>query len=264
MHTEDRWRAILTSLATERVTPIELLADRLNVSSATIRRDIKMLDEIGRLRRVRGGAMPVTESSTGPVSAPSQLIGQEPYSEAEIRNVKQKRAIGKAAVAYCDPNEAIIIDGGSTTKMLADMLPNEPYQILTTSLPIIQALLLKSRVKLLIPGGEVFREQNILLSPYEDGLLDNFSAAKILMGAQAITAGGLMQTDPLLVQAERRLIDRADKIIVLADASKFTARAGLSVCSLSRINTVITNDDIPAAARRMLGDAGVELVTVAA
>ena len=82
------------------------------------------------------------------------------------------------------------------------------------------------------------------------------------MGVYGLGPIGLMEADPLLVQAEQKLMGQADELIVLADSSKFTKRSSLVLCPLSEITTVITDDGIPDAAASMLEVAGVSLYVV--
>ena len=261
MYSHDRRNQIVTSLKKNEVTSVQYLADSLDVSPATIRRDLSALHRLGQLRRVRGGAVPAGNGPT-PALHGGELVGQKPFDESRIERRETKRAIGAKAVEFCAPNEPMIIDGGSTTFMFARQLDDQPYQVLTTSLPILQHLLEKSQIRILTPGGEVFRAQNLILSPYDEGILRNFVANKIFIGAQSIAPQGIMQSDPLLVRSERGLIERAKEVIVVADSSKFTSVAPLSVCPLSRIDRLITDDQIDPAARRLLAGAGIEVVIV--
>lgn len=238
MHSQDRWRRIVDSLTPERVLSVDELCRQLGASPATVRRDLLELDRLGRIKRVRGGALPTDHMPAG--EAP-RLHGQMAFNEHNIKNAEAKRAIGRRAAEFCTPGASIIIDGGSTTFMMAKALPNKVFNVLTTSLPILNTLVMKPEIRITLPGGQLFREQSIVLNPYGDGILENFSASTIFIGAQALTKRGLMQTDPLLVQNERRLIERADQVIVLADSSKFTAPASLSVCPLNDIHTIITD-----------------------
>jgi DeoR family ulaG and ulaABCDEF operon transcriptional repressor len=259
MHTEDRHRRILNLLDPEAVVSIDTLTRELRSSPATIRRDLEKLSKLGKLRRVHGGALPPHDAEDD-AHPPARLIGQQEYLASEVLNVKAKRAIGAKALEYCKSAEGMIIDGGTTTNTLAQLLPNAPFQVMTTSLPIVLSLIEKTQIRLLLSGGEIFREQNIFLSPYEDTILQNFTAARIFIGAQAISPSGLMQSDPLLVQNERRLIARAHQVIALVDSSKFSNHASLSSCPLSGINVLITDEGIPDKARAMLKKAGVEVV----
>ena len=175
-------------------------------------------------------------------------------------NSKEKRLIGKKAASMIDDNDSIIIDGGSTTVSMTQHISAENLMILTTSIPIMNSLLGRPKLRILIAGGEVFQEQALVLDPYSHGIVDKFSATKLFIGAQSITSHGLLQTDPLLVQNEQQLIGRAEKIILLADSSKFGAKASLSVCGLDAIDTVVTDSGLSAEYRKMLTDNGIEIV----
>jgi DeoR family ulaG and ulaABCDEF operon transcriptional repressor len=82
----------------------------------------------------------------------------------------------------------------------------------------------------------------------------------MFVGAAAVTRHGLMQTDIVLVQAERKLLSQAEELVVLVDSSKFEASAGHMLCELSRVHTVITDSGIDRASARMVESAGVKLI----
>jgi DeoR family ulaG and ulaABCDEF operon transcriptional repressor len=86
----------------------------------------------------------------------------------------------------------------------------------------------------------------------------------MLMGAQALSPMGLMQADSILIRAERRLMARAEKLIVLADSSKFERKTGLVLCPLSEIDIVVTDAGVSAKDRAMLEKAGVQVIIAAA
>ena len=88
----------------------------------------------------------------------------------------------------------------------------------------------------------------------------NFYAQRMFMGAQGLGALGLMEADPLLIQAEQKLIGQADELIVLVDSSKFRNRSSLILCPLSRIHTVITDDGISGREAQMLAAADIRLI----
>ncbi|MFP1133000.1 DeoR/GlpR family DNA-binding transcription regulator [Asticcacaulis sp. W401b] len=263
MHLQDRWKRVLAELAPNAVTPVDTLTEKLGVSPATIRRDLNELHDLGHLIRVRGGAMPSGSDTfakgEGQSIASGRLSGQALFTDAAVINAAAKRAIGRAALKYLRPNMSIIIDGGSTTHAFAAAMGDEAYNVLTPSIPILHELLERSRVRITVPGGELFREQRIVLNPYEDSLLRSFSAEAIFIGCQSLTRNGLMQSDTLLVQSERRLIERAEKVIVLADSSKIDAPSALSVCPLTDIDVLFTDDGINPDALTWLQGAGIEV-----
>jgi DeoR family ulaG and ulaABCDEF operon transcriptional repressor len=132
--------------------------------------------------------------------------------------------------------------------------------VLTNSLHIVSALLGQPGTRLLVPAGQVFPEQSIILSAAGDDGMPRFHAPKLFMGAASLGPAGLMQADIILVTAERRLIERADQIIVLVDSSKFDGPSGHVVCRLEDIDVVVTDRDISAQHTEMLENAGVRVV----
>jgi DeoR family ulaG and ulaABCDEF operon transcriptional repressor len=259
LYIHERWNHMVDMLHTTKVTSVEQFSSALGVSPATIRRDLNELHSDGRLRRVRGGAIAV-EPNTDYSDPYFGLSGQLSQADTLVLNIKDKRAIGAKAASMIDDNDSIIIDGGSTTVYMTQHIEAENLMVLTTSIPIMNSLLGRPKIRILIAGGEVFQEQALVLDPYSHGIVNKFSATKLFIGAQAITARGLMQTDPLLVQNEQQLISRADKIILLADSSKFEAKASLSVCGLEAIDTVVTDSGLSDKARKMLVDSDIDIV----
>ena len=111
-----------------------------------------------------------------------------------------------------------------------------------------------------VSGGTIYREQNIILSPFDNDVTSNFYARRMFMGAQGLGPLGLMESDPLLIQAEEKLIGQADELVVLVDSSKFERRSSLVLCPLTRIDTVITDDGISDKAAAMLESADIQLI----
>jgi DeoR family ulaG and ulaABCDEF operon transcriptional repressor len=252
MHASQRDVEILRLLKSQGFVSFRELCGRLDASSATIRRDLERLESEGRIARVRGGA----RAAGG---EPEHLVGA-PFELNRTRHAAQKAAIGRAAAALCRPGEAVIIDGGSTTFQMCGHLAGLELQVLTNSLHIIGELLPQPGTRLAAPGGQIFREQNIILSPFEDDGLARYHAARMFMGAAAVGPRGLMQADVVLIQAEQKLLARADQLIVLVDSSKFRASASFVVCDLGAIDVVITDAGITAEESAMLKAHGVEVI----
>lgn len=114
----------------------------------------------------------------------------------------------------------------------------------------------------MLSGGTIYREQNIILSPFDNDVTRNFYAKRMFMGVQGLGPLGLMEADPLLIQAEQKLIGQADELVVLADSSKFENRSSLVLCPLARITTVITDGMVSDKAASMLEAAEVNLIVV--
>jgi DeoR family ulaG and ulaABCDEF operon transcriptional repressor len=113
-----------------------------------------------------------------------------------------------------------------------------------------------------MPAGALYREQNIVLSPFDDDGTSHYSASKMYIGAASVGPLGLMQTDLILLQAERRLMAPARQVILLVDSSKFRSPIGEAVCPLSEVATVITDDGIAGAHAKLVERSGAKLITV--
>lgn len=253
MHENERHRIIISAVQDRPVVSVAEMVELTGASEATIRRDVAALHLQKKLRRVRGGA----ESIAPPQF--SALAGR-PFSVNETRFLTRKRAIAREAAALCRDGDSIIINGGTTTFQMVHPLASRRMQVFTNSFPIAEHLLKNSKNTVLLSGGVVYREQNIILSPFENDVTRNFYARRMFMGAQGIGPIGLMEADPLLIQAESKLISQADELVVMVDSSKFAARSSLVLCPLERITTLITDDGIGDKAARMLEAAGVQLI----
>lgn len=259
MHANERERLVLELLEPRGFISFQDLDRLVNASPATIRRDLERMAQRGVLKRVRGGAEIVAAGDGGPTQSPRHLAGA-PFHENIGLHTAEKEIIGRAAAALCRPGEGVMIDGGSTTLQMCAHLSGLNLQVLTNSLHIVSALLPQAGTAILVPAGSVFREQNIILSAAGEDSMPRFHAPRLFMGAAALGPQGLMQADVVLVAAERRLIDRADEIIVLVDSSKFAGPSGHVVCSLDEIDTVVTDRGVTADQRRMLESAGIKVV----
>jgi len=253
MHETERHRIILSVIQDRPAVTVVDMCNLTGVSEATIRRDIATLHVQKKLRRIRGGAEAIS---------PPQFVGLagRPFSINETAHSKQKQAIARAAVGLCEDGDPIIMNGGTTTFQMVHPLASRRCQILTNSFPIAEHLLKHSKNTILLSGGAIYREQNIILSPFDNDVTRNFYAKRMFMGAQGLGPPGLMEADPLLIQAEKNLIEQADELVVLVDSSKFQQRSSLVLCPLNRITTVITDEGVTDRAAAMLAASGVKLI----
>ena len=253
MHETERHTVILSAVQDRPFASVVDLCRLTGASEATIRRDIATLHMQKKLRRVRGGAEAIT---------PPQFVGLagRTFAVNETIRIGEKQAIARAAAELYEDGDPIIINGGTTTFQMVHPLANRRMQVFTNSFPIAEHLLKHSKNTVIVPGGAIYREQNIILSPFDNDVTRNFCARRMFMGAQGLGPIGLMEADPLLIQAEQKLIGQADELVVLIDSSKFAKRSSLVLCPLDRIGTVITDEGISDQAATMLEAADVTLI----
>jgi DeoR family ulaG and ulaABCDEF operon transcriptional repressor len=231
----ERHRVVLKLVQERSVISIADLVEILGASEATVRRDINTLAERNQLRRIRGGAEALSPKHH------SHLVGV-PFVLSRDICAAQKRAIARAAVGLIADGDSIIINGGTTTYAMVEFLRDHSLDILTNSLPIITQLLATSRNRVIVPGGTIYREQNIVLSPFENDSIEHFWGHKLFTGCYGLNRFGMMEADPLIVQAQTKLLSRTEELIVMADHRKLRQRSSMIVASISRISVLITDD----------------------
>ena len=249
MHEKQRHSAILQAVKGQPVVTIKQLVAFTDSSEATVRRDITALHAQNRLRRVRGGAEAINQP---------HLAGT-PFAVNAMKNIAAKRAIADAAVELCKDGEPIIINGGTTTYQMVHHLAQHIMPVFTNSFPMAEYLLKHSKNVVTLPGGTIYREQNIILSPFENDMTQNFAAKRMFTSTQAISPFGIMESDPLLILAEQKLLSQAEELIVLADSSKFKSHSSLVLCKLARVTMISTDSGIEEREAGFIQDAGVKL-----
>ncbi len=250
MNEYEREQAIIEFLKDHTFASVRDLGQILDASDATIRRDIAKLDEKGVVLKVFGGVAPVVDTKSD--------RSAKPFSENKVRNVEQKRAIAKYAASLCEDGESIILHGGTTAYMLAEEIISKHLKVITNSMPVAALLWERSRINLVIPGGELYREPELIYGRN----LDNFDhfASKSFIGAQAFGPEGIMESNPVLIEGIRQFLDRADQINIICDSSKFDLKARVVACPISRINAVITDSGITDFMKQALEDKGVKVI----
>lgn len=249
----ERHSLILKLVKERSIVSVTDLVELLGASEATIRRDLNALAERGELRRIRGGVEAVHPRLE------AHLVGM-PFSMSQNVQVAQKRAIARAAAGLLTPGESLIISGGTSTFALAEFLADKELDILTNSVPLAVSLLTTSRNRITLPGGQIFREQNIVLSPFPDDGISHFWGRRMFTGCFGINRFGVMEADPLVVQAQTRLLARAEEVIVLADSSKLRRQSSMIVMGLERVSTLVTDDGALAEELEPFEQAGVKVI----
>jgi DeoR family ulaG and ulaABCDEF operon transcriptional repressor len=248
MHERERWRAIVDLVRAQGMVQARDLGALTGASAATLRRDLTRLHEMGLVRRVHGGAEALDAGAPRP---PAVADGRSDLER------QRKRAIARLAADLCRDGESIVINGGTTTFGMVEFLRERRLQIFTNSFAIAEALMRTSENRIILPGGEIFRDQSIILSPFDEDSIQHYTASKMFMSAMSVGPLGLVEGDPLIARAESKLLNRATDLIALADSTKFEARGSMAVAPLARIKILITDEGAPVSALDMLRDAGI-------
>lgn len=249
----ERHRIIRKIVDERSIVSVADLVETLGASEATVRRDIGTLADRGEITRIRGGAESVRPRHE------VHLVGS-PFALSRAVAVAEKRAIGRAAATLVAKGDSIIISGGTTTFALMEFLPRDDLDILTNSIPIVTQLLATSRNRVMLPGGTIYREQNIVLSPFEDDGSNHFWAKTLFTGCFGLNRFGLMEADPLIVQSQTRMLRRCERVVVMADSRKLRQRSSIIVVGLDRIHTLVTDEGATEEETEVFRSAGVKVI----
>lgn len=225
------------------------LADSLEVSESTIRRDLEQLEQAGDARRTHGGAFWTGKPDT-------MRIFETRRDDAW----PAKAAIGQAAAAMIEDHDTILLDGGSTTYELARHLVGRPLQVVTNSLPVAHLLSSSASIDLVMIGGCVRGRTAVALGPMAESMLQSINVGKAFLSIAGVTERGYFNSDMMLVESEKAMIAAADQAIVVADSSKFGKVSLSRLCGLQEVRAVVTDPEIDSQWKQWLESAGVQLV----
>lgn len=230
-----RQQLIKDILDQQQFASVRSLTEKLKASEATIRRDITKMSKRGEIIKIRGGA----ESING-VPRKKHISSSAFIVDKSVR-AATKKLIAKRAVELCADGDSIIINGGSSTYMMGEYLSNLQLNIMTNSFVLAHELMANSDNQVTLPGGELYREQGIILSSYENDSTDYYHGTMMFMGTPGIGRFGVMESDPLLIRSEQKLKKQTEKLIILADSSKLGKRSNFIFCPLTEVDILITD-----------------------
>lgn len=241
----------------QRVT-VDALAQELDASHETIRRDLSDLAIRGLVRKFHGGA-------TLPESSAGNEITEGSFQARLTEHVDEKRLVAQAAANLFVPGDTIFIDTGTTTFLFAEELAHvSNLTVITNSVLIAQAITRGtggSRVFLL--GGEFNEEAAETLGPLVIEQIRQFHAVHAVLTVGAVTTQGALDFSMEETEVARAMIEQANQITVLADGSKLNKAGLFQVCPLQSIDRLVIDRPPSAAIDAALRDAAVDIVIAA-
>lgn len=246
---DERRAKVLQTIENKGFVSLTELSEQVGASESTIRRDLEYLDGIGQIRRTRGGAAYVGESITE-------------FEDRRTRALPQKQRIAHAAANLIESGEAVLLDGGTTTLEVARQLIGKSLQVVTNSLPIVNLLSNQPNIELVMIGGYLYPKTGVALGPHAAATLENIHVRRLFVSVGGITEKGLFNSNALLVETERKMIDAADELIVVSDSGKLGHSALAHLCPLEVVDRIVTDSGISPAWRKTIENAGVELTVV--
>jgi len=250
MNNVKRHQFILKKLTDGEYISVSELCDSLSVSSVTIRKDLQFLENSGLLYRTHGGAT---------LQNPYQR--DRPVFEKEKIHAKEKERIAQKAAQLIEENDSIIIASGTTMQYLAkEIIPKGRLTVVTSALNVSQQLLKHSDVDIIQLGGSIRHSSNSVTGQFAEETLHNFFCSKLFLGVDGIDEEfGLTTTNAQEAQLNRKMIAAAQKVIVLADSSKFGRKSFGKIVDFCKIDVIIT-DYIPKKYAKLFESLQIEII----
>jgi len=246
---EERRQRVLDLVSQRGFVSLNDLAQQVQVSESTIRRDLDYWHQQGVVRRTHGGAIYLGDSAPLPA-----------LEERAMQLMEEKRAIAREAVGRIQDGDAVLLDGGTTTLEAARLLVGRSMQVVTNSLPIATLFASSHETDLIMLGGYVYPRTGVALGPLTIRMLPDVHVNQAILSCGGITQRGLFNSNLLLVETERQMMRCADEVVVLADHTKIGRPALAFLCELNEIDTLIVDRGITPAQRELLGSSELRLI----
>lgn len=247
--TQERRGKLLELVRSQGFASLPNLTKELRVSESTIRRDLDYLEETGAAKRTRGGVF---------YTGPSPKLAH--FDQRQAGNWEKKRQIAAAASALIQDGETLLLDGGSTTYELAQLLVGRPLQVVTNSLPVANLFTSSEAADLVLVGGYVHTRTGVSLGPYANHMLAELNVRRAVLSVAGANERGYYNSNLLLVETERAMMKAADEVIVVADSAKFGHTSLVLLCELGEIDVLVSDSELAPEWRDKIAAAGVRVI----
>ena len=245
---ESRRNRLLELVRVRGFAALPDLASELNVSESTIRRDLERLEVDGTAKRTHGGVF-----YTGPKPK------LQHFDKIQSRKFIEKQDIARFAATLIEDGDTILLDGGSTTYELARLLVGRALQVITNSLPVANLFMGSETADLVLIGGYIHAKTGVALGPYANEMLGDLNCRHAFLSVAGIHEEGLYNSNLLLVETERTMMNSAEQVFVLADHSKFGRKSLSKLCDLKEAQNIIVDASIDQQWKKRISDSGIKL-----
>jgi DeoR family transcriptional regulator, fructose operon transcriptional repressor len=228
---------------------LETLCRELDASESSIRRDLGQMESRHVLKRVHGGALAIKTQD--------HLLD---LGWQRKRNASEKQRIAQTAASMIEDGQTVILDGGSTTAAVAAELTGRFLNVITNSLAIAEVFKNARQIELTLTGGYLYPRLEIMLGPLCENMLAGVAADVLLMGTGGITDEGFSNNNTLLVGSERKMIEAARKVIIVADHTKFGKAAMVPLAPLEAADMVVSDAELALEHQKMLKSKGIQVI----
>ena len=235
MNLAERHQFILARIQRDQYINVVELCKELKVSSVTIRKDLKLLEDKKLLFRTHGGAT---------INNPYTV--DRPVNEKEKLQSIEKNKIGRAAADLLKPDDSIVIASGTTLLYFVKNIQSDlNLTVVTSALNIALELTQLAGIEVIQLGGLMRKSSSSVMGAYAEQILDDFYFNTFFLGVDGIDLDyGLTTTNSMEAHLNKKMISVSQKTIVLADSTKFGKRGFGKICGLEDIDHIITDKGI--------------------
>jgi DeoR/GlpR family transcriptional regulator of sugar metabolism len=234
----ERQRKIVDIVNERSSIRVTELSNIFGVTEETIRRDLEKLEKENLLRRSHGIEENQSETS---------------YIEREIINAAEKRAIAIEAIKRIEPGDQIVLDASTTAWYMAKELPDMRLTVVTNSIKVAIELSKKDQIRVISTGGSLLSQSLSYVGPLAERSLSMYHVNKAFLSCKGVhLEKGLSDFNELQALVKKKMMEIADKTVLMVDSSKFGVRAFSQISSLSNIDYIITDTKVEDSVKKLL------------
>lgn len=246
----ERKRTIVDTVTEEGGCSVSELADALDVSKATIRRDLNDLEDEGLVERSHGGALPVRTAAS-----------EESYSTRNVQNLDAKRDIAARARKEFHEDQVVFFDAGTTTMEVARQAPDSVRFIAATNSPHLALELAEDDREVKLTGGTLRPQTQALVGPTGESFMQRTNFDQVFLGTNAVDGdAGLTTPNEDEARMKQLMVERAQRVVLVADATKFGRRSFVQFASIDDLDLVITDGVIEGNLLEAFETGGVDVI----
>jgi DeoR/GlpR family transcriptional regulator of sugar metabolism len=221
-------------------------------SSMTLRRDLKYFEENGLVKRTRGGAVALSRLS---------MAAEDIYSRRALENTASKTLIAKKAVSFVESGRSLYLDSGTTLMMFAKQIPDDYVSLLTSGPNIALELIKKAKPNVMLIGGQLSRNTISVSGANAESFLQGVNIDTAFLASSGFSLqNGFTSGTYSECELKQGVLRRASKVIMLMDSTKIGKSLPYTFGTLSDIDVLISDDNLPEEIRQAAQDAGVEVL----
>lgn len=248
----ERQALIISRLSGRGVLSIGELADLLDVSQMTIRRDIRMLEEQGRAVSVAGG-----------VQLPERIFNEPSHLAKMSLSHDQKVAIGHEAAKLIAQDLVIYLDAGTTTLEIArNLIGRDDLTIVTNDFVVAGFIAQETTCRIFHTGGEIERENQSCVGTYAADTIRQFNFDIAFLSTSSFGPRGISTPAENKIAVKRAVVESAVKRVLVTDSSKYGRLASFNIFPLDMLSMIITDAELPETGAQTIKQRGVELQMV--